>query len=653
MALLTKNSLDYAQLRNNSNLLNVSNNNPKEGTWCNLNTHESSEIISDPILDCISRYLLEEDIDDNIIGYQEEADLREMERPFYDVLGEKYPPSPKNQLHSGQPNVYPKSTTCLLEDQATKNISAQKIIDEHLLASEFQKGVEEGLKFLPSIQELTVDFQASRLLSQSEQRIHRKVVEFGLEKEKDFGFKFRSRGNENLNNGDFDISESENRKKPMICYEETIRDDMYDKVLLNHGESYEKEEVNGLREIMQCKARSYGSKEIHEKHIDLNTLLIHCSEAVSINDQHLAEELLMKIRKISSRTGNSTQRLACILADGLEARLAGSGSELYRQLVAKRVNNSDILKSYHLCIRADPFHRVSNCFANNIILREIKNSSKVHIVDLGISFGFQWPSLIQSLATRQGGPPKLRITGIDFPQRGFCPTNQVEEIGKRLEDYARSFNVPFKYQGIASEWESISVEDLNLREDEVCIVNSMLRFSRIRDEACNMDSPRNKVLKLVRQMKPLFFIQGIYSATFSPFFTLRFRQILSQFSMEFDIRDSLIPRDDELRLFTEREVIGPILINLIACGGSDWLERPETYKNWQLRNVRAGFEQLQLDPEVVKECRKKLRNGYDNRFFIEEDGNWMLQGWKGKIRYAISTWKPKADLGNSCVHKSC
>ncbi|KAJ3688204.1 hypothetical protein LUZ61_017368 [Rhynchospora tenuis] len=644
MALLTKKSLDYAQLKNNSNLLNVSNSNPKEGTCCNLNTHQSSEIISDPLLDYISRYLLEEDIDDNIIGYQEEADLREMEKPFYEVLGEKYPPAPKNQLlHLGQPNAYPKST---------KNISAQNSrIDEHLLASEFQKGVEEGLKFLPSIHKLTFDFKESKLSSRSEQRIHRMVVEFGQEKEANFGFKFRSRGDENLNNGDFDISESENRKKPMICYEETIRDDMYDKVLLNHGENYEKEEV--IQEIVQCKASSYGSKEIQEKHVDLNTLLIHCSEAVSINDQRLAEELLMKIRQRSSRTGNGTQRLACILADGLEARLAGSGSELYRQLVAKRITNSDILRSYHLCIRADPFHRVSNAFANNNILREIKNSSRVHIVDLGICFGFQWPPLIQSLASRQGGPPKLRITGVDFPQRGFRPTNQVEDIGKRLEDYARIFSVPFEYQGIASEWESISIEDLNLREDEVCIVNSTRRFSRVRDESYNMDSPRNKVLKLIWQMKPLIFIQGIYSATFSPFFTVRFRQILSQCSTEFDIRDSLMPRDDELRLLTEREVIGPVLINLIACGGSDWLERPETYKRWQLRNERAGFEQLPLDQEVVKECRKKLKNGYDKRFFIEDDGNWMLQGWKGKVRYAFSTWKPKAELENGCAHKNC
>lgn len=651
MALPTENS----RLEDTGSLLNASDSMPKQNPNSNLilNPHENSEIISDPILYNISQYLLEEDIDENIGEYQKEKDLLEMEKLFYDVLGEKHPKLPKNQLIPSQPKVDFKSSTYFLEDQATKKISAQNSrIDENLLASEFQRGVKEGMKFLPTIHKLTVDFQLSRL-SDSEQRANRRMIEFRPEEEEEnFRFIIRSKGNKNKSNTDFDW-EGVNKKKPMIYYEETIRDYMYDKVLLNHGEKCEKEEISGLREIMQQKASSYVNKQIQE-HIDLNTLLIHCSEAVYINNRPLAKELLMKIRQESSKTGDATQRLACILADGLDARLAGSGSKLYRQLVAKRINSADILNSYHLCIMADPFHRVTHCFASNSILREIKNAPKVHIIDLGICFGFQWPPLIQSLATREGGPPKLRITGVDFPQRGFRPAEKLEEIGKRLEDYARSFNVSFEYQGIASEWESICIEDLNVREDEVCIVNStsMFKFSRVRDEACNMDSPRNQVLNLIRQIKPQLFIQGIYNVTFSSFFTVRFRQVLLQYSMEFDIRDSLIPRDNEQRKLAETEVIAPIIINLIACEGTDWLERPETYKNWQRRNVRAGFEQLPLDPDVLSECRKKLRNGYDKRFFIGEDSNWMLQGWKGKIRYAFSTWKPKEEPGNGCAHKN-
>nr|GMC91852.1 Scarecrow-like protein 9 [Ipomoea batatas]GMC93702.1 Scarecrow-like protein 9 [Ipomoea batatas]GMC97548.1 Scarecrow-like protein 9 [Ipomoea batatas]GMC99611.1 Scarecrow-like protein 9 [Ipomoea batatas]GME17499.1 Scarecrow-like protein 9 [Ipomoea batatas] len=80
---------------------------------------------------------------------------------------------------------------------------------------------------------------------------------------------------------------------------------------------------------------------------------------------------------------------------------------------------------------------------------------RVHIIDFGILYGFQWPTFIQRIATRDGGPPKVRITSIEFPQPGFRPTERIEESGHRLADYAKSFNVPFEYNAIAKKWETI------------------------------------------------------------------------------------------------------------------------------------------------------------------------------------------------------
>ena len=73
--------------------------------------------------------------------------------------------------------------------------------------------------------------------------------------------------------------------------------------------------------------------------------------------------------------------------------------------------------------------------------------------------------------------------------------------------------------------------------------------------------------------------------------------------------------------------------------------RPETYKqwHWHMQNLRTGFEQLPVDPCVVKECSEMVRNGYNKAFFVEEDCNWFLWGWKGNIFYAISLWKPKIE----------
>src|SRR6266540_1967753 len=56
---------------------------------------EEWEFISDESLNYISRMLMEEDIDEKVSMYQaESAALRAAAKPFYDILGHKFPPSP-------------------------------------------------------------------------------------------------------------------------------------------------------------------------------------------------------------------------------------------------------------------------------------------------------------------------------------------------------------------------------------------------------------------------------------------------------------------------------------------------------------------------------------------------------------------------------
>jgi hypothetical protein len=45
-----------------------------------------------------------------------------------------------------------------------------------------------------------------------------------------------------------------------------------------------------------------------------------------------------------------------------------------------------------------------------------------------------------------------------------------------------------------------------------------------------------------------------------------------------------------------------------------------------------------LDPDVVKAVREKVREQYHKDFVIDVDHQWLLEGWKGRILYAMSTW---------------
>lgn len=46
-------------------------------------------------------------------------------------------------------------------------------------------------------------------------------------------------------------------------------------------------------------------------------------------------------------------------------------------------------------------------------------------------------------------------------------------------------------------------------------------------------------------------------------------------------------------------------------------ERPESYKQWQVQNQRAGFRQLPLNRDIIKEVCAKVKAHYHKDFVVE------------------------------------
>ncbi|CAI9108125.1 OLC1v1007653C1 [Oldenlandia corymbosa var. corymbosa] len=379
--------------------------------------------------------------------------------------------------------------------------------------------------------------------------------------------------------------------------------------------------------------------------VDLNSLLTQCAQAVANFDNRTSQELLVKIRQHSSPSGDATERMAHYFADALEARVSGAGATIYTAARRRKMSAKDILKAYQSHILACPFRKMSNLFADKSIGRLTRGVNTIHIIDFGILYGFQWPCLIQGISLRPGGPPKLRITGIDLPQTGFRPAERIEETGQRLSYFCERFNVPFEYHTIAvKEWETITLEDLKLDRSETIIVNCLYRMRNVPDETAESSSARTDVLGLIRKIKPDLFVHGVLNGTYNvPFFVTRFKEAMHHFSSLFDMFDKTLPRHDQDRMVFEREIFGRDCMNVIACEGKERFDRPETYKQWQVRILKAGFKQLPLNQDIVREVRAKVKLQYHKDFLVDEDCNWMLQGWKGRVIYALSCWKPDSE----------
>uniref|UniRef100_A0A6N2MZW2 Uncharacterized protein n=1 Tax=Salix viminalis TaxID=40686 RepID=A0A6N2MZW2_SALVM len=177
--------------------------------------------------------------------------------------------------------------------------------------------------------------------------------------------------------------------------------------------------------------------------------------------------------------------------------------------------------------------------------------------------------------------------------------------------------VPFEYNAIAQKWETIQYEDLKIDRDrdEVIVVNSMYRLKNLPDDTVVVNSPRDAVLKLVKRINPDIFLHGVINGSYnSPFFDTRFREALFHYSAFFDMLEANAPREDRERLMFEREMIGKEAINVIAC-------------------------EVPLHQSIIKRV-KNVKHDYHKDFIVDEDGQWILLGWKGKIIHAISAWKP-------------
>ncbi|KAJ0262231.1 Scarecrow-like protein 9 [Hirschfeldia incana] len=610
---------------------------------------------SDAVLGYISQILMEEDMDDKVCMLQESLDLEAAERSLYEAIGKKYPPSPERR---SSPPPYL----------------------DHVVPAGDRTGFGGGIR--PVSGGFTLDFRnpesrCSPVLSvpqspygvvhESSYRrdgddqsvwLFRRGVEEEDTERNEMVVNFKGRRNANHRG---DEEEERCSKLPAVFSETILKSDVVDKILVHVPGEESMKEFDALREVLKKgvgkkkastpqegkrRARGRGRGRgggggVKKEVVDLRSLLIHCAQAVAADDSRCAGQLLKQIRQHSTPFGDGNQRLAHCFANGLEARLAGTGSQIYKGIVSKPRSAAAVLKAHQLFLACCPFRKLSYFITNKTIRDLVGNSPRVHVIDFGILYGFQWPTLIHRFSIY--GKPKVRVTGIEFPQPGFRPAQRVEETGQRLAAYAKQFGVPFEYKAIAKKWDAVQLEDLDIDRDEITVVNCLYRAENLHDESVKVESCRDAVLSLIGKINPDLFVFGIVNGAYNaPFFVTRFREALFHFSSIFDMLETIVPREDEERMFLEMEVFGREALNVIACEGWERVERPETYKQWHVRAMRSGLVQVPFDPDIMKTSLHKVNKFYHKDFVIDQDNRWLLQGWKGRTVMALSVWKPES-----------
>ncbi|CAA7017598.1 unnamed protein product [Microthlaspi erraticum] len=582
---------------------------------------DENQSSNNTLLKYVSQILMEESIGDKQSMFYDSLALRKTEEMFQQVNTDS-----KSQSFNSSDSAI---TTDSADAVSVGGPEIEPPVNEILVKSmfsdaesnlQFKKGLEEARKFLPNSDQWVINLVKEEETSRVRVKKHhheREVLEF---------------------------EETRSRKQSAGNVEDGKITDLFDNVLLLDGECDPRTLVEDKSQEMilsddKKKMKKKKTKKKKSQVVDFRTLLTLCAQAISTGDNNSALDLLLQLRQESSPVGDAAQRLAHCFANALEARLQGSTviQTYFTALTSSKRTAADTLKAYRVYLSSSPFVTLMYFFSFRMILDTAKDAEVLHIVDFGILYGFQWPMFIQYISRRKDDVPrKLRITGIELPQRGWIE----EETGRRLAEYCKRFDVPFEYRAIASQdWETIKIEDLDIRPNEVLAINGGLRLKNLQDETGGEENcPRDAVLKLIRSMNPDVFVHSIVNA---PFFMSRFKEAVYHYYALFDMFDLTLPRDNQERIGFEREFYGREAMNVIACEEGDRVERPETYRQWQVRMVRAGFKQKPVKDGLVELFREKLKKWrYHKDFVVDENSKWLLQGWKGRTLYASSCWVP-------------
>ncbi|KAJ7967808.1 Scarecrow-like transcription factor [Quillaja saponaria] len=372
--------------------------------------------------------------------------------------------------------------------------------------------------------------------------------------------------------------------------------------------------------------------------LDLKQVLLTCAHAVSEEDIPTAVGLMDVLGRMVSVSGNPIQRLGAYLLEGLRARLESSGSLIYKSLKCKEPTSSELMTYMHILYLICPYWKFAYVSANDVIREAMVHESRIHVIDFQIAQGSQWVSLIQDLAGRPGGPPFIRITGIDDSQSFHARGGGLDIVGKRLSKVAESCGVPFEFHSAAMSGCEVELQNLGIRSGEAVAVNFPYVLHHMPDESVSTHNHRDRLLRLVKSLSPkvVTLVEQESNTNTSSFFS-RFLETLDYYTATFESIDVTRARDDKQRISAEQHCVARDIVNMIACEGAERVERHELLGKWRIRFSMAGFRPYPLSSSVTDAIRNLLKEYHENYRLEQRDGALYL-GWMNRALATSSAW---------------
>lgn len=367
-------------------------------------------------------------------------------------------------------------------------------------------------------------------------------------------------------------------------------------------------------------------------------LLNLCAAAIEERNVARVQHLLSVLSDLSSETGDVNHRLAAHGLRALTRELAG----VPPPSLCSSFAGPDPRFFHHALVM---FHELSPWFtfaytiANISLLETFRSAAvpdaadlTVHLIDIGISHGIQWPTLLEALACEHRRPPSLvRLTVLaDLAGAPLSAGPPDDDFQTRLERFAASVKVSLEVKIVRGENGELTAGDLGVREEEMVAVCVQFRLNQL-------GKGMKGILGLLRGLSPEIVVLSDHDVNCGSNEGLAarfgrkaefFRRFLDSTDVEFKGRE-----DCEERVVVEREAGMAMLGG--QGRGNNRRERPW----WVVEMEEVGFVRVALSEGVVEGGRALLKKHDGNWRMKEEEGGASLF-WKGKSVTFCSLWKP-------------
>uniref|UniRef100_A0A5B7AZK7 Uncharacterized protein n=1 Tax=Davidia involucrata TaxID=16924 RepID=A0A5B7AZK7_DAVIN len=362
-------------------------------------------------------------------------------------------------------------------------------------------------------------------------------------------------------------------------------------------------------------------------------LLLQCAECVAMDNLDDASDLLPEIAELSSPFGTSPERVAAYFAEALQARIISSYLGTYCPLNIKALSLShshkicNALQSYN---SISPLIKFSHFTANQAIFQALDGEDRVHVIDLDIMQGLQWPGLFHILASRSRKIRSMRITGVGSSME------LLEATGRRLADFASSLGLPFEFHPLEGKIGNITdLSQLGVRMGETTVVHWM--------HHCLYDITGSdlRTLRLLTLLRPklITVVEQDLNLSHGGSFLGRFVEALHYYSALFDALGDGLGGDSIERHQVEQQLFGGEIKNIVAVGGPKRTGEVKV-ERWGDELRRIGFQPVSLAGNPAAQASLLLGMFPWKGYTLVEESGCLKLGWKDLSLLTASAWQP-------------